>query len=336
MEINIVVLNVNDADAIIVHLIKDKKHLVMLIDAGHTNDAGEIIKELTPVLTIAGKDAPDVMICSHFDTDHICGLIGVLQTYKEKVKQFFIHRTTEVLTKADSVEKSAILPSEDDLVIGGNDFMDYQEDPYLTAILEGIKQEKQLIALIDGYHIDSIEPTAGSWNLSDWPEVEIIGPTKAYYKDLFPAHFTTNAFIQQELVELKEDLDQAAPTVNKDICTALDEVKRTPLSHANLNSTIVKITIVDKVFLFSADAGITSFYNVPDYKKQLKDVFWLKVPHHASANNINSELIKLMKPEIAVISGKRHVSPLVAGCLAQHCPQVDITSVVQAHLRYSF
>lgn len=68
-----------------------------------------------------------------------------------------------------------------------------------------------------------------------------------------------------------------------------------------------------------------SFYEIPDYKKELSDLFWLKVPHHGSANNLNHELIRLMKPKVAVISGASRVSPLVAACLKKHSSQVDIT-----------
>jgi len=44
-------------------------------------------------------------------------------------------------------------------------------------------------------------------------------------------------------------------------------------------------------------------------------VHFLKVPHHGSANNLNAEIIRLINPEIAFISGGSHVSPLVVAAL---------------------
>lgn len=334
MHINIIVLNVNDGDAIIVHLENEEKHLVILIDGGHLNDYGKITDALKPVLEKAGLAAPNVVICTHFDTDHILGLTGIVNTYKDAIEQFLIHRTTTVLAERPTPDKQSILPSEDDLVIGG-DYMDYRTDPAMDAILEGIKQEKSLIKLIDDYGINSPEPIAGQWKLSDWPEIELLGPTAKYYEELFPDHFTTQDMIAQEMVEIK---DEAANVLQagQDACEALDNFKRSKLTNANLNSVIIKITVDEKAFLFTADAGIESFYNVPEYEERLKNIFWLKVPHHGSANNINSGLIKLMQPKIAVISGKRHCSPLVVACLQKHCPKVEITSVAGTDLIYNF
>ena len=59
------------------------------------------------------------------------------------------------------------------------------------------------------------------------------------------------------------------------------------MSAPNLNSAILKIEYNGRSFLFTGDASIESFLSIDNFERELADVFWLKVPHHGSKNNLN-------------------------------------------------
>lgn len=114
----------------------------------------------------------------------------------------------------------------------------------------------------------------------------------------------------------------------------LDEPIRTSLTPTNLNSAIIQINATQGKFLFAADAWLDSFLNIPDYQNKLRDVHFLKVPHHGSANNLNAEIIQLTNPKIAFISGGSHVSPLVVNALHSNGTAVYSTSDAATTLTY--
>jgi beta-lactamase superfamily II metal-dependent hydrolase len=88
-------------------------------------------------------------------------------------------------------------------------------------------------------------------------------------------------------------------------------------------------------FLFTGDAGIESFQQIPDCLNKIKDIHFLKVPHHGSANNLNSELIQLLNPQHAFISGGSHVSNEIVAALKYQGASVSITSLAGGTLTYS-
>jgi len=318
MQIYIQILDVGNADAIIIHLTKAKKHLVILLDGGRDSNMAKVQKALDNILNPLGKLGPDIIICTHFDFDHIGGLIELVNVYKGNIGQFYIHRTGELLMDQDSEHG---LPQEDDLYIGA-DSMDFsEEEPALKIALEGLKHERTLLDILHQLNIPVVEPVAGSLKLKGWEEVELIAPSLAYYQELFPEHFEISA-----LVTIQSDEVMGTEKPNYDPCQALDNLGGNHISNANLNSAILKITGDEGVFLFTGDAGIESFYEIPNYQQELSKIFWLKVPHHGSANNLNSDLIRLMSPKVAVISGKSRVSSLVVECLKRHSEQLDITA----------
>src|SRR5688572_13166543 len=139
--IKIDVLNVSDADAIIVTLNKIDQRLVMLIDGGRIGDTDSVINELNVVLSGVGKQGPDIVLCTHYDGDHIGELKGVINYYNKYIGVVFIHRISEVLNLSNENIKDAkgILPSDDDLVLGETSFhMDIRSEENLGRVLETI------------------------------------------------------------------------------------------------------------------------------------------------------------------------------------------------------
>jgi len=335
--IKIDVLNVGDADAIIVTLNKMHEQLVMLIDGGRIGDAHVVINELNPVLEKLGKKGPDIVLCTHYDSDHIGGLKGVINYYNTHIGLVLIHKISEVLdlTKGKIKATTGILPSEDDHVLGETVFhMDSRPEEHVSKVLETIKQEKELIELIEKIGIETREPFSELEIVKEWKEIKILGPTEEYYRALFKKNFDRDKFLKEE-VESFSSISKSEDAVAYS-CDQLQSLRKSRVSPVNLISVILRIDIGEKVFLFAADAGIESFYKIPDYLCVLKNIFWLKVPHHGSRNNINKELIELMAPKYAVISGNKNVDESVLSCLRAHGIETHVTRDFERKLSYQW
>jgi hypothetical protein len=54
---------------------------------------------------------------------------------------------------------------------------------------------------------------------------------------------------------------------------------------------------------------------IPGHQKMLSGLYWLKMPHHGSANNMNEYLLDLMQPRQVYISGDRYVDEDLVQCM---------------------
>jgi competence protein ComEC len=75
------------------------------------------------------------------------------------------------------------------------------------------------------------------------------------------------------------------------------------LDDLNLNdlSVVVVIKYLEFEALLTGDIEIEGINKLVS-RGLIKDVEYIKIPHHGSKNNITSSLLRLSKPEIAVIS----------------------------------
>ena len=85
MNLKINMLNVVDGDAIIVSIEHNGKDYVVLIDAGEAIYANSVIQKLDTVLDGVGRKAPDLVVVTHYDSDHIGGMPAVLDKYKGSI-----------------------------------------------------------------------------------------------------------------------------------------------------------------------------------------------------------------------------------------------------------
>ena len=339
--IEIRVLKLGNADSIIVVLQKNTEILVVLIDTGRASHLKVILTELKEILVKYGKSGPDLVICTHYDFDHIGSLQEIVGRYKIHIKEVWMHKTSKLIEIGKKLElsdnaSSLILPDEDarELSIENNGIINYDDDD-VQGILQQLKHEVETLAALEEMGINPKEPIYELCSFKGWPEIEVVGPTLEYYKSLFPEHFDLNQFIEQEKVELKGDKENNNDEeLDRDVFKSLDEHDRAQLTPTNLNSAIILIATAQGKFLFTGDAGIESFQQIPDYQNKISGVHFLKVPHHGSANNLNSELIQMLNPQIAFISGGSHVSNKVITALERQGANVYITTSVDKALIY--
>jgi beta-lactamase superfamily II metal-dependent hydrolase len=332
MNVKVTILNVKDGDAIIVELVKNGQALVMVIDSGEPAYYERKMKPaLETILAAHNKKAPDIIVCTHYDSDHIGGLILLLEDYIADIGQVWVHKTPALLKTY--IDQALLLKGNRGLTN-----LQSQEDHALSLLLESypaaqqpqakeavgllletLPQLQQLIDLIPPSKL--VQAFTTTEPLPNWPEVSVLGPTQAYYDSLFPADKSFEAFLQEEALdklivnEREVFIHRQAELANISACDRLKKDSQTKLTATNKASIIIAINSQDGKYLFTGDAGIESFKKIPDWQNALKDLYFLKVPHHGSNNNLSKELADLMQPVYAYCSGAKNQDDEVLDCL---------------------
>jgi len=309
---------------------RNGKNLVILIDSSEKSYKDKVITELNKTLQPLNKKAPDLIVCTHFDSDHLGGMVDIVNKYKSNIGRVWLHKPNEAMQKTFALSedyfqrKINLVPSE--AFTFNADMQNLHLLEQAETVLKSIPQLKSLVETIEGYNIKIEEPFAGKTSLIDWPEVSVLGPTKQYFDTLFPHGIKDSKSLIQEEAEFNLLCETKAYTRStKSPCEILDENPAAKkLTATNKASIILNITLDNKKYLFPGDAGIESFEKIPNYKTTIKDLFFLKIPHHASRNNISSSLISLMKPKYASVSGEKFYDKEVQGCLENKTPNVKI------------
>lgn len=300
---HIEMLSVGAADAFIIFYIDENSigHLI-LIDAGNYIDGQEII---THIRNYYDNPVIDLAIVTHPDDDHYGGFIKMLEKIRDK-------------------EKDAIGIKKFWVNDPGNNHVDKDEVKWITKQKTvNVKArsvydlgDKNLLDLIDALSISRTEKFANVYrwpntnNLytlpsSDFPGCTILGPTKSYYERLVPN------FRNDELNFHKPE-DDAGYYSWKDIpdgkclSTTLDNACDDPSAHNQSSLTFIFEPVAGKKYLFAGDAGRDAFNNIhPFLKGKIKNVTWLKVPHHGSKHNMDSAIINWIKPKTAYVSSEK-------------------------------
>ena len=325
--------DVGDGDAIFIGLSRPEKSLVVILDGGRRKSSVSVMANLHDFLRKYKKTSPDLVIGSHYDNDHIEGLLPVIRYYGAGIKQLWMFDTNNMMRLAGDYKahlaktRENMFPSEYDTAIGGS--YTAGEVVYAEELIKSLAKEKEILEYARHMGIPVQEPVAGECIFPGWEEVRVIGPTPAYYKTLFPEHLPLETLLKDPVEDAAEDALSLEP------CAAFNR-SLSPVTRVNLNSAIISIQIEDRQFLFPADAGIQSFTHIPDYENKLKNIFWLKMPHHGSSNNINTDLIDLFSPRQVAISGDKYISDALITCMRSKGIEVRTTRDEKGPLVYEF
>lgn len=338
MKIEVHMLNVKDGDAIIIELSKNDKNLVIVVDSGHTGSYARTLKpKLVEILAKHDKNAPDVVVCTHYDSDHIAGLIPLLQDYMDGITQVWVHKTPEVILEHIRQAKQLLLESkssksqetlaEQFLSTLKLSDQDLEQNNAEHIILESLPELQILLNLIP---IGKRRHTfSGDVPLKDWPEIKILGPTEDYFDSLFPAHQTLKEFLEEEAglgVEHSRKFERIQELAGISVCDTLKDDTSASITATNKASIVFSIDNENGRYLFTGDAGIESFKKIPNWKVELKELFFLKIPHHGSNNNLSKEIINVMQPKYAYNSGNNHQDENVLQCINSKNRSIEVKS----------
>jgi beta-lactamase superfamily II metal-dependent hydrolase len=184
-----------------------------------------------------------------------------------------------------------------------------------------IKSLPQLKRLTDLVPSDKLKQVFHKQHpLKEWKEIMVLGPTKNYYRSLFPSTKSFETFLTEEAQEVLLPERAELPLLKKaglNPCDLLKKDTETKLTPTNKASIILAIDNENKRYLFTGDAGVESFHAIPEWETELKNLHFLKIPHHASDNNISKELIELMRPVYAYNSGLKYQDDAVLKCISE-------------------
>lgn len=309
MAIKIHMLNVGDADAIIVQLENSFEKISLLVDGGKNSEhAGKIISYLENL-----RIAPDILICTHLDKDHIGGLGDVIEKYHKAIKSIWAH----IPTKHDTEFKLKLFSKMVEKNASG------RVDKRLELIMASVQEIEDFIQVADRYNIRVLEPFSDTSDeqiislCKKW-KIEILSPSVSFYDSLVPLF--RNTYVPSPPKKIYEhELVKAGESP----CLLIGrEGYDTP---ENESSLIFKISDNGKNYLFTGDVGLQAFERIDD---KLTEAYWVKIPHHGSKKNLNQRIIERVSPRKCFISavGKNgHPDDNLKKCLEKKNAQVECT-----------
>ena len=287
------VLNVKSADAIILHFFDENgKDYVVVIDAGKYEDGDTVSKFIKKQYN---RREVDLAICSHCDEDHYGGFVAMLEEQHKKpytgvkIKKFWINDPGNHVDKDEykscRIQKNVI-----------------KEARQVYTLDSGLN----LIEMIDYMKIERHEAFSheGAFYDDYDGKLEILGPTKDYYKSLVPK-------FRNELTpyDTTENDDANVSIDDKGNCVSITLDTTTDDASSHNQSSIVLLFKPDdgKKFLFMGDAGRAACDNMLscDWEKA-KDIHFLKVPHHESKHNMDSIMINHFNPVHSIVSTEKY------------------------------
>jgi len=303
MKYEIEMLDVNAADAFLIHYIDDSEvsHIIM-VDSGNYEDADKIIDHIHKYYDKVNTNGwngyiIDIAIVTHPDDDHIGGFVHMLEYLRDgqlcdfNIKNFWVNDPTAHEFVPDDVK---LVQTQKALDTRLKLVYNYKED-----------EQKNLIDLIDSLKISREEAFAGEY--LDTPNITILGPTKEYYENLLPK-FRNRLNFRIGLENLEEVFYSAENDTHDEntLSKTLDSAKDDTSAHNQSSIVFLFEPEEGKKYIFTGDAGRDAFKHIPqDLRDSFNGVSWMKVPHHGSKHNLDSTIIKHVNPKVAYISTEK-------------------------------
>lgn len=299
MSIRVNMFNVGDADAIIIQLVKGIEQLNLVVDGGRTKEhANQVIDYLEQL-----RVKPQVLICTHLDRDHIGGLGYILQEYQQGIQGIWVHlperhdKDFKISLQARIVMEKAFSQKVDErleLILAS-----VQDLENFVQIAKRLGMEELLLEPFSDDCDKRIDAICRKWG------IEILGPSKRFYKELVP--YFRESYKEQLYEYAKAEIDPCSKIGKEGYDTPENE-----------SSLIFRINNNGKNYLFTGDAGLLAFEKI---EHELQRIYWLKGPHHGSKKNLNSEIIEKIGPEkcfISAIGIHNHPDRNLVECLKKH------------------
>ncbi|MGW0954787.1 ComEC/Rec2 family competence protein [Streptomyces sp. NPDC002545] len=258
-----------------------EEQTVMVVDGGYT-DCGDALVE--HIKEHYDTDRIDIVVSTHTDRDHICGLKAVLE--KMRVGQLLMHLPWDHSATMERARTSTYWRGQ-------------LNDP-ARRMLEAA-MELEAVARERG--VEVVEPFAGIGSKDGI--FSVLGPSATYYEQLLTELVGQTAKSAAQLAYeavVRKVLEAAKKLVPE---TWLDETLRddgttTPTN----NASVVSLLEVDGMkLLLTGDAGIPALTLALDELEEggfaSGDLCFVQVPHHGSRNNVGPTVLdRLLGPMV--------------------------------------
>lgn len=299
MEYDVNILNVGDADAIVINYHDGERCWTAVVDAGNVGDAAEVKRHIKHVN--GNTYFIDHAFCTHPDRDHKGGFFGLLEDREVVINNFHMMNAVDSLIHDPRRFANGV-----DLAEAAKKLYNHPTDT-----------TKNLIDLINakGCYLNG-QPILGN-KVAGMP-LTFIGPEKNYFKDA--AYEMALDFHELE-PDADEDLYDEDEVLSDEDARSVMDVEM-EVSATNKSSMILLFHPGNRKFLLTGDACSASIRQAINTFGDAITGCTLKVPHHGSKHNLNTEVIDLLSPVSAVISckgTKKHPSSAVVYWLSHYC-----------------
>lgn len=304
VDYHIEMLSVGAADSFIIYYTDSKgENKLILVDAGNYKDGQNLINHVrkyyfNPVI--------DLAIVTHPDDDHFGGFVKMLEKIQNKeddaiqIKQFWLNNPqnhVKVSQVQNKIKKTTLANRVTRLFDQGEsnllDLIESLRIPISDKFVQLIHYRDEVTGEI------FVKPSKERYFLG----FTIIGPTQTYFEKLAPNMRYDN--LKGYSYDAKDDDEAFKPTATC-LSKALDDANDDGSVHNQSSLIFMFEPEKGKKYLFMGDAGVEALANIPQcHKKAIKDIYWLKVPHHGSKHNLDSKTILYLHPKYAYISSEK-------------------------------
>jgi beta-lactamase superfamily II metal-dependent hydrolase len=273
-------LNLGDADSILVTNWFNSNPTRILIDGGNSSHSQQVLD----FLRIRGASYLDHIVCSHPHDDHAKGLIGIVSSRQIHFGEVWFHRP-QTHTNFQTLQSALT-------------------NTTATKVQRILKE-----SLITQRDLE-----LAVWNRNKIPQEPFTGKTIGFLTVCSP----TISFYEQQLAQFADlgklnELEEALSSyesriANEEILQAgtylpVDGIGlgEAPTEPENETSTILFFSYGVHNCLLTADAGVQALTQAKN-SCYLANLDWMQIPHHGSRRNINEELINHFKPTSAFVS----------------------------------
>jgi beta-lactamase superfamily II metal-dependent hydrolase len=319
--IEIDMLSLGDADAILVTAYAGANVWRVLIDGGTASDAKEVREFLR------SRDASSLfaVVGTHMHKDHARGLIELVKDRSLAITTGWMHDMRKHAS-ADALRRASAANSSQ-----------------AEGVKEALDTTNELASAFASRNITPQEPFAGQ-TISYLPGLSVLGPTQQFYKKALeeflgvpvnsygsllsvlaatqrpaPSYapatgFSSSMLAQPVTVPPAVPLSflggplrpPPKPSSTFDLSAALfgvlnnSSVEEKPKTQPfNNTSAILGMEYDGKKFLFTADAGSEALERVPS---DWKNLLWMQIPHHGSDGNLSQANIERFCSRVAFVS----------------------------------
>lgn len=267
MEVEINMINVEDGDAIILMLKDVDRKALILIDGGYKKYYPRLKKRLEQILPEFDNKIA-LIICSHYDNDHLGGVEKIIDDYHSIIQKIWIHKISNTIDEQIKLIQYKILFLSKTLLLESDKHIKSMEATENNLIIEGYKDLLKVIKKISDYGLEeNICEATRDTSLEGFPEFKVISPTAKYYNENLDD--LKNESILEDLKENLINKSKCMPTLKylfyeckiekgeyENPCNYLKSSSlENNVTATNMVSIVTLLIANNKKYLFTGDAG---------------------------------------------------------------------------------
>lgn len=273
-KITIDMIDVGKGDSYVVELHDDTgQRFSFVVDGGTREKSEAVIAHVNKY----HNGQVNLAICTHPDTDHIGGLISLMEQCK--VGHLFLNDPRDILPETTLLQRA-------------RNFLTPDEVSVFKSAFERIDELKeQALYQNTTHHPNTFSSSQPRFQWGEW-NIYVLGPSENLFRDIWLNEDVVRDWFSSDLMD---GLVSLHPNTS-----VLDDpsIDTKPV---NNSSIILLIEGYGRKYLFTGDAGKRALRDAMTVK-DVAGLTWFDVPHHGSRRNIDTQIINHLSPQVAYIS----------------------------------